>query len=151
VSESFRGSSGRKVISRASAKHLGDVSHLLIDPEQRNVAAVVIGHGRKVQLVDWAQLIGFGPDAVVVADEGALRPPGDQRERDAVEGKLELVGKRAISELGNELGKVDDVTFDVDSGALRDLLIGDRRLPAGSLLGSGSYAVVLAVDQPSAG
>ena len=43
MSESFRGSSGRKVISRATAKHLGDVSHLLVDAGQKRVAAVVIG------------------------------------------------------------------------------------------------------------
>ncbi len=150
MSESFRGSIGRKVISRASAKHLGQVAHLLVDAQQRRVAAVVIGHGKKVQLVEWTHLSGFGPDAVMVADENSLRPPRDDRERTATEGKLELLGKRALSELGNELGEVDDVTFDTDSGALQDLLIGDRRLPAGALLGSGSYAVVLDDDQSPA-
>jgi len=55
-----------------------------------------------------------------------------------VEGKLELVGKRALSERGNELGKLDDVTFDADTEILEDLLIGARRVHAGSLLGSGS-------------
>ena len=151
MSESFRDSTGRKVISRATAKHLGDVSHFLVDAEQRRVAAVFIGRGKNVRLVEWAQVSGFGPDAVMVADGDSLRPPGDDRERDTAEGKLELVGKRVLSERGNELGKVDDVTFDAGSGALKDLVIGDRRLPAGSLLGIGSYAVVLDDDQSSAG
>jgi sporulation protein YlmC with PRC-barrel domain len=151
VNESFRDCSGRKVISRATAKHLGDVSHFLVDAEQRRVAAVFIGRGKNVRLVEWAQVSGFGPDAVMVADGDSLRPPGDDRERDTAEGKLELVGKRVLSERGNELGKVDDVTFDAGSGALKDLVIGDRRLPAGSLLGIGSYAVVLDDDQSSAG
>ena len=79
----------------------------------------------------------------MVVDEGALRPPADDRERAAGDGKLELLGKRALSERGNELGEIDDVTFDADTGALEELLIGDRRIPAGSLLGSGSYAAVL--------
>jgi sporulation protein YlmC with PRC-barrel domain len=146
VSESFRGSSGRKVMSRASADELGSVGHLLVDAQQRRVAAVVIG-SKKGQLVDWAQLSGFGPDAVMVVDEDALRPPADDRERAATEGSLDLVGKRALSERGNELGQIDDVTFDADTGALEDLLIGDRRVPAGSLLGSGSYAAVLDESQ----
>jgi uncharacterized protein YrrD len=145
VSESFRDSAGRKVVSRASAQELGTVKHLLVDDQQRRVASVVIGRGKKAQFVDWAQLIGFGPDAVMVADETSLRLPADFRESAAAEGKLELVGKRTLSESGNELGTIDDVTFDADSGALEDLVIGDRRLPAGSLLGSGSYAAV--VDQ----
>jgi len=147
VSESFRNSSGRKVVSRASAQEVGEVRHLLVDAQQRHVAAVVIGRGKKAQLVDWAHLSGFGPDAVIVADEGALRSPVDDRERAAAEGSLELVGKRALSERGNELGLIDDVTFDADTGELEDLLIGDRRVQAGSLLGSGSYAAVLDESQ----
>lgn len=143
MSESFKGSAGRRVVSRSSAREVGAVSHLLVDSQQRRIAAVVIGRGKKAQLVEWAKLSGFGPDAVMVVDEGALRPPADDRERAAVEGKLELVGKRALSERGNELGEVGDVTFDADTGALEELLIGDRRVPARSLLGSGSYAAVL--------
>ena len=87
MSDSFRGSSGRKVMSRSSASELGSVSHLLVDARQRRIAAVVMGRGKKAQLVDWAQLSGFGPDAIMVVDEGALRPPGDDRERAAAEGK----------------------------------------------------------------
>jgi uncharacterized protein YrrD len=143
MSESFRSSIGRKVVSRASAKELGAVNHLLVDEQQRRIAAVVIGRGKKAQFVDWTQLSGFGPDAVMVADEDSLRVPADDRERVAAEGKLDLVGKRAISEEGNELGRIDDVTFDADTGELEDLVIGDRRVAAGSLLGSGSYAAVL--------
>ena len=83
----------------------------------------------------------------MVIDEGALRQPSDDRERAAAEGKLELVGKRALSERGNELGKLDDVTFDAETGVLEDLVIGIRRVQARSLLGSGSYAVVLDESQ----
>ena len=83
----------------------------------------------------------------MVGDEGALRPPSDDRERAAAAGKLELVGKRALSEQGNELGELDDVTFDAGTGVLEDLLIGTRRVAAGSVLGSGSYAVVLGDGQ----
>jgi uncharacterized protein YrrD len=147
MSESFRGSVGRKVVSRTSAQELGAVNHLLVDDQQRKVASIVLGRGKKARFIDWAQISGFGPDAVMVADETSLRVPADERERAAAEGKLELVGKRTLSELGNELGPIDDVTFDASSGALEDLAIGDRRLPAASLLGSGSYAAVVDKSQ----
>jgi sporulation protein YlmC with PRC-barrel domain len=146
VSDSFRQAHGRKVISRASAQALGAVSHLFVDVQHHAIAAVVIGRGKKAQLVDWAHLSGFGPDAVMVADEGALRPPADDRERAAADGRLELVGKRALTERGNELGTVDDVTFDTDTGTLEHLLVGNHHIPAGALRGSGSYAAVL--DEP---
>jgi sporulation protein YlmC with PRC-barrel domain len=138
---------GRKVVSRSSAKELGAVNHLLVDTQQRQITAVVLGRGKKAQLVEWAQLSGFGPDAVMVVDEGALRPPADDRERDAVAGKLDLLGKLVLSERGNELGTIDDVTFDADTGTLEDLVIGDRRIQAGALLGSGSYAAVIDKSQ----
>ncbi|MCA1692623.1 MAG: PRC-barrel domain-containing protein, partial [Actinobacteria bacterium] len=48
-----------------------------------------------------------------------------------------------LTESGNELGTVADVTFDPKTGVLQTLRVGDREIPAGSLLGSGSYATVL--------
>jgi hypothetical protein len=39
------------------------------------------------------------------------------------------------------------VTFDAETGVLEDLVIGIRRVPARSLLGSGSYAAVLDESQ----
>jgi len=147
VSDSFRRAAGRKVISRASARVLGAVHDLLVDAEQERIAAVIIGRGRKAQLVDWAQLSGFGPDAVMVSDEGALRPPSDDRERAAADGKLGLVGKRTLTERGNEVGTLEDITFDPETGVVEMLRIGDREIPAGSLLGSGPYAVVIDAGQ----
>lgn len=143
MSDSFREAAGRKVISRASAQDLGTVAHLLVDARLRQVSAVIIGRGRKALLVDWSAVSGFGRDAVMVGDDGAPRPPTDERERAAADGKLELVGKRALTESGNELGTVADVTFDPKTGVLETLRVGDREIPAGALLGSGSYATVL--------
>ena len=150
MTDSFQRAAGRKVLSRASAQDLGTVDHLLLDAQRPQIAAVIIGKGKKAQLVEWAHLSGFGPDAVMVGDEAALRPPADDRERAAADGKLELVGKRVLTEKGNELGTVDDVTFDPDTGALATLRIGDREIPADRLLGSGSYAIVVDASQEPA-
>jgi uncharacterized protein YrrD len=146
MTDSFRAANGRKVVSRANARDLGAVSHLLVDAGQRRIAAVVVGRGKHARLVEWAQLSSFGPDAVMVVDEVSLRPPADDRERAGTDGKLEMVGKRALTERGNELGAIDDVTFDAGTGALEFLRIGDRDVPSGALLGSGPYAVVLYVS-----
>lgn len=143
MSDSFRQAHGRKVISRATASDVGAVNHLLLDADQRRIAAVVVGRGKNAQLVDWDQLSGFGPDAVMINDEGALRAPADDRERAAADGKLDLVGKRILTEGGNELGTLDDVTFDPATGVVELLVTEDREISARSLLGSGPYAVVL--------
>ncbi len=145
MSESLRSAAGRKVISRADARDLGVVGHLLVDAAERRVAAIVIGRGRKAQMIDWSQVTGFGPDAVMVTDDGAVRAPVDDRERAAV--AVEMVGRRLLTEHGTELGMLDDVTFDAATGILEMLRTGDREIPAGSLLGNGPYAVVVDAGQ----
>ena len=145
MSESLRSAAGRKVISRADARDLGVVGHLLVDAAERRIAAIVIGRGRKAQLIDWSQVTGFGPDAVMVTDDKAVRAPIDDRERAAA--AVEMVGRRLLTEHGTELGILDDVTFDAATGTLEMLRTGDREIPAGSLLGNGPYAVVVDAGQ----
>jgi hypothetical protein len=53
----------------------------------------------------------------------------------------------ALTERGNELGTLDDVTFDPETGALEHLVVGTHHIPAGALLGSGSYAAILDESQ----
>jgi sporulation protein YlmC with PRC-barrel domain len=150
MTDSFQRAAGRKVLSRASAQELGTVNHLLLDAQRPQITAVIIGKGKKAQLVEWAHLSGFGPDAVMVRDEAALRPPANDRERAAADGKLDLVGKRVLTEKGNGLGTVDDVSFDPDTGALTTVRIGDRETPADCVLGSGTYAIVVDASQDPA-
>ncbi len=143
MSERFAAAAGRKVVSRASAEALGELAHIVVDVKSRAIGSLVVGKGRKAVVVAWAQVSGFGPDAVLVADETALQAPCDDRERDATSGKLDLVGKRALSDMGNDLGTVTDVLFDPETGAIESIIVGDRDEPAASLLGAGSYAVIL--------
>lgn len=150
MSDSFRQARGRKVVSRASAHELGVVDHMVVDAGEQRISAVVVRRGRSVHLVDWAQVSGFGPDAVMVSDDGSLRPPTDDGERAAAGGSLELVDARVLTERGNELGTVDDVTFDPGTGAVELLRIGEREIPAGSMLGIGPYAVIVDASQDPA-
>ena len=143
MSDSFTAAVGRRVVSRASAVEVGALSRLVVDVATGQVTALVVDKGRKARIVEWAALSGFGPDAVMVADEAAVRPPADDREKAAVGGAFELVGKRALTDLGTELGTVEDVLFDPQTGAVEKLLVGSCQYPASSLLGNGSYAAVL--------
>lgn len=143
MSERFTTAEGRRLVSRASAEELGSLTHLVVDVGRRKVTSLVMGKGRKAVLLDWDQVSGFGPDAVMVADETALHEPRDDHESAAASGKLELIGKRVLSDAGENLGEVSDVEFDPDSGAVEALVIGEREVPATSLRGAGSYAVVV--------
>ena len=143
MSDRFAAASGRKVVSRTSAEELGNLAHVVIDVKRGQVASLVVGKGRKALLIDWDQVSGFGPDAVMVADESAQYSPRDDRERAAADGKLDLVGKRALSDMGNDLGTVTDVQFDPVTGGIESLVLGDREQPAASLLGAGSFAAIV--------
>jgi uncharacterized protein YrrD len=143
MSERFAAASGRKVVSRTSADELGRLTHIVIDVKRRQVASLVVGKGRHAVLVDWDQVSGFGPDAVMLADESALHEPRDDHEQAAASGKLELTGKRALSVTGNALGTVTDVVFDADSGAIEGIMIDDRETLPTSLRGAGSFAVIV--------
>ena len=143
MSDRFAAASGRKVVSRKSAEGLGTLAHIVVDVKRRQVASLVVGKGRKALLVDWEHVSGFGPDAVMVVDESALHPPRDDREHAAADGKLELVGKRALTDTGNDLGTVSDVVFDPVTGSIESLVLGDREEPAASLLGAGSFAAIV--------
>jgi sporulation protein YlmC with PRC-barrel domain len=148
MSERFTAASGRRVVSRTSAEELGALAHIVVDVEETQVASLVVGKGRKALVVAWEQVTGFGPDAVMLADDDALHAPRDDGERAAAEGALELVGRRALSEMGNELGTLDDIVFDPATGALQALVLGEREEPATSLLGAGSYAVIVRASEP---
>jgi uncharacterized protein YrrD len=143
MSDRFTAVSGRRVVSRTSAEQLGELAHVVVDVNLRRVAFLVVGKRRKALLVAWEHVSGFGPDAIMVTDEGALYAPRDDRERAAAEGNLELVGRRALSDMGNDLGEVTDVVFDPASGLIETIVLGDREEPAASLLGAGSFAAII--------
>jgi uncharacterized protein YrrD len=143
MSDRFAAAAGRKVVSRTSAEELGKVAHIVVDVKRMRVASLVVGKGRKAHLLAWEDVTAFGPDAVMVANESALLEPRDDHERAATAGKLELIGKRALSDTGNDVGPISDITFDPGTGALETIVLGDREEPAESLLGAGSFAAII--------
>jgi len=145
VGESVRAAMGRKVVDRSTAEELGSVAHVVVDASRRALRGIVIGRGKRAMIVDWADL-NFGPDAVMVAGPESVREPSDDQERAAAGGAHDLIGRRALSRLGNQLGAIDDVIFGAEGGELREIVVGGHPLPAASLLGLGSYACVLADD-----
>ena len=134
MTDSFTAATGRKVLSRASAEELGKLTQLLVDVGDRRVAQLVVGKGRRARSVDWEHVTGFGPDAVMLDDAASLVT------RDATTAGADLLGQRALSELGNELGWVDDVIFDPTTGAILSLVVGTRAHAAGGPPGAAPSA-----------
>jgi sporulation protein YlmC with PRC-barrel domain len=134
---------GTKVVGRDSASGIGKVHRLVIDPAAGRIAAVQVGKGDD-DLIGWEHVVGLGDDAVVVEGDSHRRAASGRLEERAVDGVLDLEGKRILSDRGHELGTVDDVEIDEAEGTVRALLAkGGRVVDGDRLLAIGSYAVVV--------
>jgi uncharacterized protein YrrD len=129
---------GRRVVSRATAETLGEVSDLRLSSSPSAVASLQVGKGRKAGSVAWAQIVGVGPDAVVVTDDDAA---SEQPETDSP------VGRLVLSELGNEAGAVTDVEFDETSGLLISLATDSALIEGDRLMADGPYAIIVAARE----
>jgi len=58
----------------------------------------------------------------------------------------EPIGKRVLTEFGDQIGTVDDVVIDDRSGTFRGLIVDGRPLDAQLVMGIGDHAAV--VRQP---
>jgi uncharacterized protein YrrD len=131
---------GRRVISRASAESLGEIGDALITTSPPAIAALQVGKGRKAGAVPWAQIVGVGPDAVIVTDDEAASQPTEGRSP---------MGRLVLSELGNAVGPVTDVEFDESSGALISLATEAALIEGDRVLADGPYAIVVSARESS--
>lgn len=133
----------RDVVSTATATKIGRVDGFVIDVAPPRVVLLRVGKAPHGSLVSWSDLQGFGPDAATVADEAVIRSPDGPFERHADARKLEVLGKRVLSERGDALTEITDVDFDPETGAITTLLTRSEAIPGERLIGLGSYAVIV--------
>ncbi|MGF1604592.1 MAG: PRC-barrel domain-containing protein [Thermosynechococcaceae cyanobacterium] len=116
---------GAPIVDRSDAKKLGIVNQLWADPTEQRVSVLgirkrlVVGQQHYVQLrsIDFDNETGW-------VDNGAIAhsPPLDQS-------LITVVGCEVITEVGEYLGKVRDLTFDPETGNLCFLVIDALGLP----------------------
>jgi sporulation protein YlmC with PRC-barrel domain len=129
---------GRRVVSRATAETLGEVSDLRLSTNPSAVASLQVGKGRKAGSIAWPQIVGVGPDAVVVTDDDAASEQPDT---------LSPVGRLVLSELGNAAGAVTDVEFDETNGTLISLATDSVLIEGDRILADGPYAIIVAARE----
>ena len=124
MTELLTAAEGRKVLTRDDAESVGKVKTAVFDGRvQRIVSLHVSGAKRKAELVGWDDVVGFGPDAVVIASADRLREAHDD-ESQAVRRKVNPLGARVIDDLGDQHGIVREVRFDPESGNV-EAIVGD--------------------------
>jgi sporulation protein YlmC with PRC-barrel domain len=141
----FSQAKGHKVVASSTAATVGKVSGFVVDPVTRSVVALQLKKADKGDFLRWADLAAFGADAVTVTDDSVIGDGG--ADVSALAGKAHRVlGKRVLTSGGDELGKVDDVDFDPETGTISALVLGkggSGEVAGDRLVGIGSYAVVV--------
>lgn len=132
------------VVSTATATRVARVAGFVVRPGPARVALLRLGKvSGAATLLAWDDLQGFGPDAVTVATDAALRPARDELEQRAEDNELDILGKRVLTERGSALGAITDVDFDPETGAVITLITTTETIAGDRLIGLGGYAVVV--------
>lgn len=138
---------GRSVISTESAKEIGQVDGLVVDPSTQKITAIVVGD----KIVSWSDCGGIGSDAVTVTESAMLSEASTDLETRALDGESDPLGKSVLTEHGLAMGSLVDIDFDPESGDLKRLVLADDEVSGSRLIGIGSYAVVISSGQDSSG
>jgi uncharacterized protein YrrD len=112
------------VVSITEGTKLGSVHDLLLDDSYLQIAALVIGGGGLLggqrRAVAYSAVRGIGRDAVMVSGQDAVQEVSDAGSL-GVTHRLGELHQEVMSESGVHLGRVADVEFDPQTGALTAL------------------------------
>jgi uncharacterized protein YrrD len=144
---SLRAALGIPVVATSTAEQLGTASGVAVDPERARITAVHVGGSKgAARFVAWEHISSFGADAVMVDDTDAAHEGSGPAEDRVANGRGDILDKRTLSDAGDNLGTVDDLEFDAADGRIQQLQVGAQTIASDRLLGIGSYAVVVRVD-----
>jgi uncharacterized protein YrrD len=138
----FSDAAGRQVVSTSTAETLGQVEEFILDPQRHVIAALRLKKTSQADTLLWTDITAFGADAVTVAGVEKLATAGPQLT--ALGGKdHRVLGKRVLSTAGDELGTINDVEFDPETGTVTALVLVTGDIAGIRLIGIGSYAVIV--------
>ena len=145
--DTFNAADKRTVVAGDSAENIGKIRRFIVDPGANRVEAVHIsGRGKKADIIEWGRL-RFGGDAVIADSGDAVERVEEERELLAVKGTLAMRGSRVLDTAGFELGTVEDVSFDSETGELQTVRTTTGEVDAARLCSLGSYALVVDAEE----
>ena len=136
---------GRAVVDIDAAEKLGRIEKVILDPDARRVAGLVVSHAASTlggaatqQTIPASAVHAVGPDAITVR-HAALETP-HAAPLDTLPRASELIGRKAVSTTGRFLGVVDDVLIDESDGRILgyELASSDPLARIGALFGERS-------------
>ena len=147
--ELFSHVTGRSVVATDTAETIGSVKGFILDRAGRNIEAIHIdGHGKRALVLPWSSVNSFGADAVMASSGDDPATITNDHQKSAIKGDVTMIGTKVLTTGGLDIGKVEDVEFETDSGAVIRAVTGQGPLEPERFRALGSYALV--VDPSSA-
>jgi len=101
---------GRAVVSRATANKLGQTRDLIVDAAKGELAGLVVQMpDESLRCVEYGEIFGFGPDAVMINSDESATPAQDSTLKALPLAKHNLVGANVVTESGKLLGQIANV------------------------------------------
>src|SRR3954464_3941049 len=116
------------VVTFSTGGKLATVDDLVIDPERRQVLALLIDEGglfRSQRAIPFGRIQAIGPDVVIIPDSKAALDIGrDPVLKKLVRDDISVRGLRVVTEDGQKLGEVQDMLIDDKTGEIKGYYIG---------------------------
>ena len=107
---------GKDVLSLEDGVKLETVTDLVIDPEGRDVVALLVTEGgfmSSSKVVPTDEISSYGKDAVVVRSSGSVVSVADDPElRTLLDREEKILGKKVLTTTGDAQGSISDIYFD---------------------------------------
>ena len=118
---------GLPVSSVAAGTKMGTLAGVVIDPDLQRICWLSLNSGGRYEGRHWisvADIHSIDKEGVKVRGEVSVRAPqdADEAERLVLAGSR-IVGKRAVTEEGLNLGRVEDYEFDSETWILKRLIV----------------------------
>jgi uncharacterized protein YrrD len=140
---------GRPVVAADTAETIGSVKGFVLDRSGRTIDAIHIdGRGKRAIVLPWSAVNSFGSDAVMASSGDDPEAISNDHEKSAVTGAVTLIGARVLTTAGLDIGTIDDVEFETDSGSVVRVVTAQGPIEPSRFRSLGSFALV--VDQDSA-
>ncbi|MFE0641629.1 hypothetical protein ACFW2Y_08465 [Streptomyces sp. NPDC058877] len=133
---------GHGVVGLDTAETLATVTGLTVAPSPARITALRVKTKGPGTLVTWNHVHACGPDAVTIRSAEDIQPEDDASI--PADKLYDPLGRRVLTEAGQDLGPADDIEFDATTGHIQRLVLVDQDVDGERLLGTGSYAVIVA-------
>jgi sporulation protein YlmC with PRC-barrel domain len=102
---------GKRVISQITGDEVATVREVVLDPEARQIEALIISSGRSgdEQVVRMGQILGMGEFIVVDGTRPFESSAGDPEIVELRKGAEQITGKKIMSATGEQFGTVGDM------------------------------------------